>query len=352
MDELKEIVAGINMGVAIMFLFVGICLGFLMGTRGRQLANSAKSLTMNLPKAFSFRIPIKPPADDEGKDDAENLGEEEEQRPEDIMEEFLSRAPIPGMDDHPELELNPVIMYQIKQAKAAKRAQMVREALRADGMTDEEIEERLESGMTGNAGNAGGKPSAFQILIDAGARVTPGANNMGSDQALIQERKRQVRTIDTFLSKERNIDISKETVVRSQRLLDSKTAGGAVMGPLQMALSTRTNPIGGSRINRTRQQVDVAKRGRNLLRRQKGKVTYVYKKEPKAKKKKAPKEHRGGMALDVSDLAAIAAEFEGEELEALGEEGADGEEDAELGAEPGADAPQDDDEYGSSSDDD
>lgn len=313
---------GYDIVVAISFLLVGILIGFLIGTRGRQIAASAKAIAMNWPSIPSLRIP--PREEDEGKDEAEALGDEKEDDTADILEGFMARTMEPGLDDHPDLELNPVIMYQVREAKAAKRVEMMRAALREEGLTEEEIEDRMYLASIGGGGNATGtgRPSAFQVLIDAGARVTS-ASDKAADAALVEERKRQVRTIDVFLSKERGIDTTKDpgTVAQKSRELDPKKAGERPKTAYQVAHESRGNAR--DMQWRTSEMVGVAKRGRNQMRAQKSKIKYVYKKE-----KKDPKQaKRGAMELKAEDLASIASEFEEGKL---GGQAAPGDEDAEA----------------------
>jgi len=309
------------MGLAVAFLLVGIIIGFLLGTRGRQIAASGKAILQNMPSMFSFKIPPQAEAEDEGKDDNEALGNDEAERPTDIMEEFLARGAESGLDDHPDLEINPVIMYQIKEAKAAKRIEQMRAALREEGMTEEEVDERMYLAAMGGANPAStGKPSAFQVLIDVGARFTS-ASSSSNEAALVQERKRQVRTIDVFLNKERGIDTGKDTgnkISRSanapSRQLDARKAGERPKSAYQVALESKINQKDHSQWLSS-EMVGVAKRGRNLIRERKNKVGYVYVPEKKeAKELKQEKQERAGKALNADDLASIAAEFEGGKL--------------------------------------
>jgi len=318
---------GVAAALLVVGLLIGGILGFYFGTRGRQLIQSMKAAFSNLPAIPSLRVPKEDPADtDEGKDDAENLNEDAEEDLADIINHFLNREPVSGLDDHPELELSPVLMYQIKQAKAAKRAEMYANQLREEGLTQEEIDEKMAGGETG-ASIPQGRPNAFSILIMAGARVTPPAEKGNSDQMLIQERRRQARTIDVFLSKERQIDTAKEPVAREKHILGTGQQGK--MSALQMAEQTKDTQTGPAA--RSTQMVGVATRGRNLLRERKSSLRYKYVKPKKEDKDGETKKQRGGVQLDESDLAALAAEFEAEEEAGkakalLGEEGEEGEE--------------------------
>jgi len=317
----------VSAALLVVGLLIGLLMGFYFGTRGRQLIQSMKAAFSHLPSMPSLRVPPKDePGDDDGKDDNENVAGDEEEDVEDVINHFLNREPVSGLDDHPELELSPVLMYQIKQAKAAKRAEMYANQLREEGLTEEEIESRMAGGDAGVALPAG-KPNAFSILIMAGARVTPAADKGSSDQQLIQERRRQARTIDMFLAKERQIDTSKEAVARDKHILGPGQQGK--MSALQMAQQTKDVPIGGSEGARSQDIILQATRGRNLLRARKSSLTYKYVRPPKEEQEK---KQRGGVQLDESDLAALQAEVEEEdrkkEERALLGEGEEGEEGA------------------------
>ena len=150
-----------------------------------------------------------------------------------------------------------------------------------------------------------GKQSAFQILIDAGARVTS-VSATAADAAAIQERKRQVRTVDVFLSKERGIDTAKTSVERktSTRLLDAKKAGQPPKTAFQVSMEVHNRDHDVQWL--AREMAGVAKRSRTQMRAQKSRINYVYVKEKKDHKQGK----RGAMELNAADLASIATEFE------------------------------------------
>lgn len=307
-----------TIGVAIGMLIVGIIIGYYVGVRGRNLVAALKALTKKMSKDMAS-----------DGDEAEGLDEDEEEKPEDILEEFMYREAMPGMDDHPELTLNPVLMYHIKEAKAKKRQEMYRAQLKLEGLSDEEIEERMNLGGDGSglSGIPQGKPNAFQILIMAGARVTAVAQGSQGDQAIIQERRRQTRTIDVFLAKERSIDTSKALKNKKPPRLLQPGLNMKQLNALQKAQETAVHPIGEDYAKRMTEMVGVAKRGRNMMRDQKarGKLTYVYVKEKKEKKRRDAANKEGGGGLNLDDLAALQAEFAGlGNVEIEGEEGEEG----------------------------
>ena len=313
--------AGVQIGVAVSLLVAGILLGYLIGVRGRNLVAALKALAN---KAMSKG------ADKDGKDgenENEGVEEDEEESPEDILEEFMYREATPGLDDHQDITLNPVVLYQINEAKKVKRKEAYVAQCKAEGMTQEEIDEQLKMQAAGGASVAvpQGKSNAFNILIMAGARVTPVSKDKGTDAALVQERKRQVRTIEAYLSRERNIDTSKPP--KSTKPLRLLQAGGQMkqLNALQKAEETATVSIGEEHAKRVMAMVGVAKRGRNQLRdlKQRGRISYAYVRTKKEKKRNAG-------VVNLDDLANLQAEFqEGIKYRNLGTASSEiGEEDA------------------------
>ena len=99
------------------------------------------------------------------------------------------------------------------------------------------------------------------------------------------------------------------------------------LNALQKAQDTAVHPIGEDYAKRMTEMVGVAKRGRNMMRDQKaaGKLTYVYKKPAKEKKRRDAANKEGGGGLNLDDLAALQAEFAGlADPEIEGEEGEEG----------------------------
>ena len=55
--------------------------------------------------------------------------EQKEEKSEDILTSFLSQDAVPGLDDHPELHLNAIMLYEVKRAQEEKRLRVLIESL-------------------------------------------------------------------------------------------------------------------------------------------------------------------------------------------------------------------------------
>lgn len=328
---MEECAAGIGVPIAVIFLLVGLVFGFLLGARARQLAAKLKEVgraMMSLTAVFKIKdssamqdAEAMQEGEQENEEEANNKDAEEEKDP---MADFLNLDEDAGLDDHPEIELNPVMMFQIKKAKDAQRIQKQREELAAEGLTEAEIDDRIADGATGGAGD--GKPNALQVLIAAGARVEPVKGKTSEDAIKKTELRRKQRNIAVFLQKTLDID----TTVRS----DKGGAKGGKKSAFEVARETKTKPVGGDTLQRELKQHAYAKAARELLREHKK----VIDAEMARRKKKELQtesgldggalqagEHRGNIVgMDASDLAALLmAEEGGEEGADEGEEGFD-----------------------------
>lgn len=250
------------------------------------------------------------PADGDEEEDAEKQAKDAEE----TLQDFLDTADAPGLEDHPDTDINPVFMYQIKLAKDHQRMQQQRELMAADGMTEEEIEARMLMQAEGIGGVGEGKQNALAVLIAAGARVEA-TNNAQNEEALKKtELRRKQRNIAVHLSKNFGIETSTDKPVEGV-----KGKRSAYM----VALDTRLNPVGGPKMRREVEQITRAKQARVLYRH--------YKKVKDATKKRrgeristvpdldsAPQQRRGGLL--GTDASGIQLTMEEEEPEEEGEE--------------------------------
>ena len=244
---------------------MGIVIGFLLGTRARQLISATKNVakaTMTLKDLMKMSVQSRP----EPADEAEAVEEEEKEaeEPGELLEQFMSTEATSGLDDHPDTVLSPIIMYHVKAAKDEARRQKRKQALMVEGMTDEEAERLLldeaAGGMFGGAVNGDGtRLNALATLIAVGARVTSAGNAQSAEAAAAEERRRHARTINTFLEKQRGIDTSKTQPLKSTT---RKNAADA----LETAMQTKAKPYGGDRVRRAADAADNAKNGRVMLR--------------------------------------------------------------------------------------
>ena len=267
MEAMEECAQGIGAAMAAIALVVGLLVGFLLGARTRQLAAKLKEVGRAM-RSLTAVFKIK---DAGAMDSAEAMQEgeqedEEEAKQKDVEEEtdpmadFLNLNEEAGLDDHPDIDLNPVMMFQIKKAKEAQKLQKQREELAAEGLTEAEIDERLAEGGHGGGGGDG-KPNALAVLIAAGARVTAIRSNNNQEQQKKEELRRQQRNIAVFL---KTLDI--DTSVKNSA--DDAVKGGK-KSALEVARDTKTKPVGGDLHKRVLAQHSYAKSARDLLREHK-----------------------------------------------------------------------------------
>ena len=129
-------------------LIIGVVLGFLLGTRAKQTLAALKavgSVFKRLP--FTFK-------EVSDQNDGENDVEDEEEKEDkgidaDMLDEFLNTEQ--GLDLHPELEINPIMLYHLKVQKERSREQArldqlegMRQELIAQGLSEVEANERVE----------------------------------------------------------------------------------------------------------------------------------------------------------------------------------------------------------------
>jgi len=256
---------------------------------------------------------------DDGEAEAADADEEVEEEPQELLEQFMSSEMTYGLDDHADMVRSPIIMYHVKLAKEEARREKRKQQMIAEGMDEEDAERILLDEAAGGAasgvGGGGGTQNALATLIAAGARVTALDDSSSADAAQAEERRRQQRTIDAFLQKNRGIDTTKT--------MAKKGAGGTSKrqdNALEVAVKTSSIPFGGDTAKRASEKVELAKRGRVLLRgiharREKSGLN-------RTRADDAPVERRAGGAdgglLSALDQAALLAE--------LGEEDGEGDE--------------------------
>jgi hypothetical protein len=295
--------------VTVPLLLVALIIGFLLGTRARQLAASLKmvgkamtSLTIKIPAAASG--PSIGADEDVDKEDLDD-------KPPDLVD-YLNTTPT-GMDDNPDLTLNPILMYQIKKAKEEAREAKRIAALANEGLTEDEIAERILAGVDVGGDAAGVRQNALAVLVNAGARVLPVASGDGAENQLIQERRRLLRTVDVHLSKNLGIDTAKARLKQGVK---------RVKDAYDVARETSLQPVGGETALRSKANIRIAKEARNIFRewlRLHPLPPLQNDDDEDEDQDKKDFRARGGMgALDATQLAALALEFAEEEG---GEEG-------------------------------
>ena len=324
--------AGFGMGLLLVFvvvaLVIGIIVGFILGTRARKMMAALAALAKAAMKAMSGK-PSESAAGMEGADD--DVEEEEDKKRGDEIEidDFLSSEP--GLDLHPELELNPIMMYKMKQAKEASRREMAVRALVMEGVPEDEAQQRIADGEEAGLGTGPVKRSAIQLLIDVGARVTSASTTGNSESVMLDNLRRQKRNVDVYLNKEFGVDteLKKAAAGPSNKSIEKKLQGTMDAG--EKALDTKMHPHGETELRRMEKTAGDAKNARLQLAR----LLPILEREGRLK---APspdlvevgekRADRAAQKIDAADLAKLALELEeeGEEDDEEGEEGEEGDE--------------------------
>lgn len=289
-------------------LIIGLIIGFIAGARARKLAAAIAALK----QAFK---PLAQATDAGEMDDALKEDEDEITDLNDV-DDFLNNDSIPGLDDHADLEFNPIITYKIKLAKEEQRKEKRRAQLIADGYDPDEMDESAAAAAAGAAGAM--KQNALATLIAAGARVTPMAASQSAEAQQREERRRAVRTVDTFLNKSYDVDVTRLAFAQKSGEKKQRTA-------LEVARLSQTERAGSGFEKRAIKAIGVAKDARNQFRElQKLRPQEVASGVVTGKR-------RGGDRLTNAQLSELQAELledDDDELDELGEEGGeDGDDD-------------------------
>lgn len=254
--------AGFNIGIVIAFVVVALIVGFLIGARAKQLVEKVKA---SANAVITIKELLKAGADDaagdDGAEEADGEGEEEEEEPAELLEQFMNMQDLRGLDDHADIVRNPIIMYHVKLAKEDARREKRKQQMIAEGMDEEDAERILinEAAGGGQLSAGDGRLNALAVLIAVGARVTSTDQSESAESVLAEERKRNARTIDTYLQKHLGIDTAK---VQRPKSSTHKSAANA----LEVALRTSKEPFGGTRATLVSETAEYAMRGRNALR--------------------------------------------------------------------------------------
>ena len=258
-----------------------------------------------------------PPQDDE----EEELGE--------IVERFLSTVDDKGLDDHPDVFTSPILMYQIKKAKEEQLAQQRITVLAAEGLTEDEIAERMAMD-GGPSGPGAGPKNALALLVSVGARVEAVRGGKDTDHLARIEARRKQRTVDVFLQKQYDIHTKKT----ERKVRDKK--GAHIKSALQIAHESKRETVTSGPEWRSERNATVAKSARGIYRHFQKTAPQIYfgndtddeKEEDDAqvpgRKSRGP--------IDANALAQLQAEYadiEFDEMEPQ-DEGEDGDEDTRV----------------------
>jgi len=323
--EAEACEVGLGFGVVAGAAAGCLLLGFLLGTRARQLATSLKMAGHALKALVMLSIPIADKDQDDGEADDGNEEAMEEDLPATTTEidDFLSYETNTGLDDHPDVYLNPILMYQIKMAKEAQRERQRLAAIEAmEGDGGEGLEYAINNEFAV-------KQNALAYLISMGARVTSVKQGQGGDFEAVKERRRLLKTVDIYLTKELEVDTKPDAAKGGNSKVNKK-----VKSAMDVAKDSGVVRYGGDALSRHMNNIRIAKEGRNVLREwkvkdmaAKAKAGIVEEEDEDMSDRdeeevKASMKHRGHGQLDPTMLAMLQNEFEGDEW--LGEEG-DGE---------------------------
>ena len=321
-----------------------LLIGFLIGTRARQVLASAKVIGKAV-RSFTIKIPAVADDGDKGDDGDDDVENEEFKANHFSVDDYLNMEQS-GLDDHPDMQINPVLMYQIKLERERQREEKRRADKLAllgdiDGLSPDEVEQRLAATeFEDNAGPAQ-KANALATLISVGARVTAVHGGGSAESALIAERRRLQRNIDVYLQRALDIDVK-----RSAPTKRVARGGGALPSAAEVARETGLKPFGGENHARSVRNLRIAKDSRNVWRSWEARrrltlpPELIFKDEPSDGEEETDKQSlkrraaagggAGLQALDADALGELEALLEYDIGDEFGEE--DGEEGADLAA--------------------
>jgi hypothetical protein len=134
--------------------------------------------------------------DDEGDDDPGKGQGEGEGGPEEMLVDFMDNQFTKGLDDSDLLEVNPVMMYRMNQAK--KRARAAAAAAKR-GLSVEEADAE-NAGSASSAAVGSGRPGGL-------ARLGFKLSKAGAQNEAKANQAKEIKGIEVFLSKELDIDV-------------------------------------------------------------------------------------------------------------------------------------------------
>ena len=166
------------------------------------------------------------------------------------MEIALSRENEPGLDDHPDTELNPILLYQIRMAKEELRRKK-----------QAELQAALEAGE--ETGSPIVKEGKLKLLTDAGALQWVGEKRaqQGGD-ARMAEIREQLKKVDTHLVTYFEIDVSR---VPKPRVTNKIAGSKKLLTALGKANDLKWNPHEIERVRKEAEMGEYARRGRSRV---------------------------------------------------------------------------------------
>ena len=288
-----NLAAGLAIGLCV-GLVIGFALGFLAGTRAKQLAAALKALA-SLVKAHLRRAQPDAKASSGAEDvhnDDDDKAEEEAGGPE-VLHRFLDVTEDPEMDVHVEMFTNPVWLYKMKLAQERERNERRMEKMRAEGMSEAEIHERLGGGVGLMSNKKFDAP--LKVLEEAGARLTAAASS--TEAAARNDRLNKMRNLRGYMSR-LEIDIER------------KPPPEGVPSALAVARATLMQPTIKRDVQRERRSKGLVRRlssARMVLRSKAAEIREMQLRSlTRRTQKSGPKTRRGAMDKPVSnDLQSL-----------------------------------------------
>jgi len=307
-------------------MLVFLIIGFLLGTRAKQILASVKVVGTVMRKGFSLKVPAslsimgdKQVADDGAGDDADQQEEEEEEEPS-LLDQYIQPLEAdPELADHPDVQISPVILYNIKKVKEELRLAQRKAALLADGLDEKEVEERMAMEASSGGGGGGGRMNALALLISVGARVEATSGSGNAEHVATMDRRRMQRNVDAYLQKAAGVE----------KFRSEKTArdplGGRLKVAHEVAHETKLRRVGGEEYERAMANLKKAKEARAIYKSYQSKQPTWQGASDDPGVMKRDRNANAGLANQTDMLAALQAEVEAEEGDE-GEEGEEGEE--------------------------
>ena len=241
----------------IITLLIGIVIGLLLGAPigyyYRKKAKAAGAAPSEKAKAVAAAM-----SKDAGQGDSSSIKDPDAVEDELLqLVNFLDINANPGIDDHPDLHFNPIIEYQMRQAKDRERKERMEKAAIEAGLTLEELESQ------GIA--IGNQRNALATLVAAGARLEPVHRGDTAAEAHKKEARRKVKNIETYLIKQAltQAQDSAATAAAAKRMAEKARNAKKVVTVYDKAMDTVVNRHGGTRGDKV---VVSAKAARNQLR--------------------------------------------------------------------------------------
>ena len=242
-------------------LVFGLLFGYFLGRKKAMLEALMAKLRQSMQKQESA-------AKDDGAGEDQDEDEQEEEKVEDIITSFLSQDVVPGLDDHPEVHVNAIMLYEVKRAQEEKRMRLLIESLLLEkeaaggfepGYLDSlSFEERQALGRSmmgkgervnvGSVGKVEGytrthgvNQNSMAILVNSGLSlsVAPTGDDANEANKIAAELREKMKTIDKHLSSERDVDVTHTSNSSKAMQANGKLRIG---NALQVAHATKYRP--------------------------------------------------------------------------------------------------------------